>query len=551
MVAREAVTNQIIRLWQDELRRLHQAPFDVGPDVVVVAYMAAAEMGCFLELGWKLPINVLDLFVEHRVETNGRYLPMGNGMLGALALRGRPHIDVGQKESMRSLILDRTTWTLAERKAILDYCESDVDGLVALLEPMAPSVDWPRALFRGRYMSPVARMERSGVPVDQTLYRTFVERWPDIRGRLVEEVDRDYGVYDGISFRLNRFEALLKTSGMSWPRLPSGTLDLKDDTFKEQCRLYPQLSPLHELRQSLSKLRKSDIQIGPDNRARTSLRPFRSITGRNQPSASEFVFGPSKWLRGIIRPEEGYGIAYIDFVSQEIGIAAGLSEDPRLAEAYAEGDLYMAFAKQSGLAPVYATKATHPVIRERCKTVVLGLNYGMGAEGMAHRAGISVAEAREMIQMHKQLYRRFWEYSGAVVDSAMIANRLSTVFGWQRRVKATDKPTSLMNFPMQANGAEMMRIAAIAATEAGIDVCAPIHDAFLVTAPLWRLDDDVRRMCEIMSKAGSSVTGGLPIRTEARVIRYPDRYMDERGISMWNRVVRLVGRPDAVYPLIP
>jgi len=90
---------------------------------------------------------------------------------------------------------------------------------------------------------------------------------------------------------------------------------------------------------------------------------------------------------------------------------------------------------------------------------------------MAYRAGISVAEAQEMIQLHKQLYRRFWEYSGAVVDSAMISNRLSTVFGWQRWVKATDKPTSLMNFPMQANGAEMMRIAAIAATEAGIELC--------------------------------------------------------------------------------
>jgi sugar phosphate isomerase/epimerase len=127
---------------------------------------------------------------------------------------------------------------------------------------------------------------------------------------------------------------------------------------------------------------------------------------------------------------------------------------------------------------------------------------------------------------------------------------LSTVYGWQRWVKATDKPTSLMNFPMQANGAEMMRIAAIAATEAGIEVCGPIHDAFLITAPLERLDD-VRRMCEIMSKAGSCVTGGLPIRTEARVIRYPDRYMDERGISMWNRVVRLVGRPNASYPVVP
>src|SRR3979411_1889802 len=62
MVAREVVTNQVVRLWQDDLRSLTGAPFDLGSDVVVVAYMAAAEMSCFLELGWKLPVNVLDLF---------------------------------------------------------------------------------------------------------------------------------------------------------------------------------------------------------------------------------------------------------------------------------------------------------------------------------------------------------------------------------------------------------------------------------------------------------------------------------------------------------
>jgi DNA polymerase-1 len=34
----------------------------------------------------------------------------------------------------------------------------------------------------------------------------------------------------------------------------------------------------------------------------------------------------------------------------------------------------------------------------------------------------------------------------------------------------------------------MMRLAAIAATEVGIEVCAPVHDAFLIAAPLERLD---------------------------------------------------------------
>ncbi len=91
-----------------------------------------------------------------------------------------------------------------------------------------------------------------------------------------------------------------------------------------------------------------------------------------------------------------------------------------------------------------------------------------------------------------------------------------------------------------------MRIAAIGGTEAGIEVCAPVHDAFLIAAPLSRLDEDVVAMQEIMSKAGRYVTGGLNIRTDADVIRWPDRYMDERGEAMWEKVTGLLDQSSQV-----
>jgi DNA polymerase-1 len=121
----------------------------------------------------------------------------------------------------------------------------------------------------------------------------------------------------------------------------------------------------------------------------------------------------------------------------------------------------------------------------------------------------------------------------------MINNEMSTVFGWRRRVGSDPNPRSLMNFPMQGNGAEMMRIAAIAATEGGIKICAPVHDAFLIEAPMDRLDQDIATMRDL-SKAGCAVTGGLNIRTDAEVIRFPNRYMDERGASMWEKVTGLL-----------
>ena len=91
-----------------------------------------------------------------------------------------------------------------------------------------------------------------------------------------------------------------------------------------------------------------------------------------------------------------------------------------------------------------------------------------------------------------------------------------------------------------------MRIAAIAATERGIEVCAPVHDALLIAAPLDRLDDDMAEMRDIMSKAGRVVTGGLDIRTDAEVVKFPHRYMDERGKRMWDKVITLLDKSSKV-----
>jgi DNA polymerase I len=95
---------------------------------------------------------------------------------------------------------------------------------------------------------------------------------------------------------------------------------------------------------------------------------------------------------------------------------------------------------------------------------------------------------------------------------------------------------------MQANGAEMMRLAACFATESGIEVCAPVHDAFLIAAPLERLDDDIARMCMAMGKASRAVLAGFEIRTDVHRVDYPARYTDDRGAVMWERVLGLIAR---------
>jgi DNA polymerase I len=86
----------------------------------------------------------------------------------------------------------------------------------------------------------------------------------------------------------------------------------------------------------------------------------------------------------------------------------------------------------------------------------------------------------------------------------------------------------------------MLRIACCLTTERGIEVCAPIHDAVLICAPLDRLDADIAATRKAMAEASMLVLAGFELATDVKIIRWPDRYADPRGVEMWNRVCSLV-----------
>jgi DNA polymerase-1 len=545
MVAKELHSGRVIRLWQDQFGP--SPPFSIGPDAVFLAYYASAELGCFRALGWPRPANILDLFTEFRDRTNGLPTPAGASLVGALAYFGLDSIGATEKDEWRNVAIRGGPFTAAERGGLLEYCASDVEALARLLPAMLPRIDLPRALFRGRYMAAAAAIEWNGTPIDTITRAEFLDGWTDIQDDLIAEIDADYGVFEGRTFKYERWAAFLVSNNIPWPTLESGRLDLDDNTFRQMARAYPIVAPMRELRSALSEMRLNDLAVGHDGRNRTLLSAFRARTSRNQPSNTKFIFGPSVWLRSLIAPPPGYGLAYVDWSQQEFGIAAALSGDTAMQAAYASGDPYLAFAKQAGAIPPDGTKATHGPIRELYKQAVLAVQYGMEAEGLAARIGQPVVVARDLLRAHRETYRTFWKWSDAAVDYAMVRSSLHTVFGWHIHVGENPNPRSLRNFPMQANGAEMLRLACILATEQGIEVCAPVHDAAMICAPLGRLDVDVARMRACMAEASRIVLDGFELRTDATVVRYPNRYSDPRGTVMWDRVTKLIAaRPEAV-----
>ncbi len=265
-----------------------------------------------------------------------------------------------------------------------------------------------------------------------------------------------------------------------------------------------------------------------------------SKTGRSQPSTSGFLFGAARWTRSFIRAPEGYAFAYLDYKSQEIAIAAFLSEDEKLADSYSSGDPYIAFAKAAKLVPRDATKQSHPNERAASKAIVLGVQYGMAAEGMAASSGVAVDTCRELLLRHREAYRPFWRFVQDYRDRIAGGLPAYTPLGWriQLGIGSDLNERSNGNWPVQSTGSDILRLAVIFTTRAGVPPCATIHDALAFVVPTVGAEEMLATAKREMERAATAVVGGH-IGVDVTRYDHPYVYRDDSGYDFYERVMRL------------
>lgn len=536
-----------------------EPPFPFDPELdLLVAFSAQAELSIWLACGWSLPRYVLDLSVEFRVATNGALPPFAKrGLLSALRhyrLPGAALNDDLLKEEMHRVCMEgdpfKPGFTAVKQAELLDYCTADVGALASLLPVMSSELDVDRAVgVRGKFVIAIAKIEALGVPIDLAAWRLIKSKWVDVRFQTVYHAQSKYGdvflPFRGSgTFNRRGFGKFLKRRGISWPRLPTGRLALDKDTFSDMVRVYPQLDFMRDARRMMGQNQKPNLTVGDDGRNRTSQWPFSTKTGRNQPNPTEFIFGLPAWMRSLIKPPEGMAVSYIDWSAAEFGIAAAMSGDLAMVEAYESGDPYLYFAIKAGAAPVGATKKTHEAIREIYKVVTLAVSYGMGIDSLAARLGIARIDAADLIQLHRTVFPLYWKWQDRVADTAKLTGAIRTRYGWKMQItQHSSSDRSIRNWPCQAVCGELLRLAVLLAHRRGIQICATVHDAMLIEAPIADIDRAVEITRAAMVQAGEILLGdqSLKLRTTADIIKFPDRFRDKRGVEMWEHVSSILG----------
>jgi DNA polymerase I-like protein with 3'-5' exonuclease and polymerase domains len=208
---------------------------------------------------------------------------------------------------------------------------------------------------------------------------------------------------------------------------------------------------------------------------------------------------------------------YLDYEQQELAIQGYLSGDKKLIEAYKSGDGYLQSAKWLSLVPDYATKDSHPDEREIVKVLFLAQGYGAGPGYVAGQIKCSLLYAKHLLRMFKKLYSTYNDWISKVLRKVAITNKITTNLGWQRYSNGTFKinkegqlksiRNTLLNFPAQGNGSDILRQAIIKLHEAGFVINAPVHDAVLISIPIGNEDKEVKIAQRIMEESAEFVIG--------------------------------------------
>lgn len=479
-------------------------------------------------------------------------------------------VDLFYKNKMRDLIIYTDNFNDSDIKKIKDYNLSDIDEMWSLLKEVSKQVYRPNntlkkseyvkwslnhALFRGRVSAATSHCVFNGYPVNKEKIENLVKNTPLIFNKAVEDIDsQDFGEFKDSLFKPLRDKEKL-TLGFKysknmaswqnaiefskykkeWPKTETGKYKLDRETLEKfypfkydypQGHVFAQMLRFLKLSSALKGFQTTKNgsffdSLGSDSRVRPFLNPYGSQTARFQPKATHMVFLKPAWLRGVVEPEKGKMIAGIDYTSQEILVAAALSKDKAMFDAYVSGDIYLFFGKQMKVIPEDGTKATHKKERDVCKAAVLGIGFGMGAEKLAQTLSevsgknYTTKKAKGFIEGYKKVFPQYELFRQRVKEHYReLKYPLELKCGW-RLYPHNPKPNSFLNFPVQGTASTILRVALIDAIEAGLRVLFPLHDALYCEFDLNDFES-VKKLDEIMKNAAFKVLGdwGKKMRTD-------------------------------------
>ena len=403
--------------------------------------------------------------------------------------------------------VQNTNWGGALLYQQIVYAAIDPILTLELWEKLLPAVTKRRMNrvyeLKRQVMHPIVQMNFTGVPFDSTAHQKLYRRWALDMSRTSDELVALLGTFPSPSAYRKYLEANLTPEELKeWPKTESGKgLSTSEETLLAST--VPMAAPLIQY----TKAKKLCGTYGEGfqqsfihpktGRLHASYRIDGARTGRfscyspnlqNQPNDHEFrsLFTPDK---------KGDVFMVADFSQIEVRVAGEVSGDKVILDAYRNGeDIYLrTMANILGRPYESFTKASPE--RKLGKVLVLGLLYGLGANGMvryAANAGVSITtnESHRYVEMYRErVAPGYYEWQCAQAQNGEQSLISKTVLGKIRKLDPTNTYGPSMNTPIQGSAAEIMSLAMVRvwkeiySQKLSTRIVAMVHDEIVCVGP--------------------------------------------------------------------
>jgi DNA polymerase-1 len=367
-----------------------------------------------------------------------------------------------------------------------EYAAEDADVTLRVHQALRPQLAGEpelEALYRDLEL-PVAevlfRIERNGVLIDAA---TLAQQSDEL-GRKIMALEAEAQQLAGQPFNLNSpkqlAEILFNQQGLPVvKKTPSGGPSTDEEVLEKLAEDYPLPKKILEHR-SFAKLKNTYTDKLPKminqatGRVHTSFAQAVAVTGRLASSDPNLQNIPirtaeGRRIRSAFVAPANHRIVSADYSQIELRIMAHLSDDPRLLEAFAQGeDVHRATAAEVfGLTPIEVSNDQ----RRAAKAINFGLIYGMSAFGLAKQIGVDRTAAAAYMDRYFARYPGVARYMEETRAIARDKGYVETVFGrrlWLPEIRSSNAgrrqgaERAAINAPMQGTAADLIKRAMLA-----------------------------------------------------------------------------------------
>lgn len=308
----------------------------------------------------------------------------------------------------------------------------------------------------------LAEMELSGIKIDLNaitkLGKTIVKELGKLENKIHGLAGKEFNINSPQQMSAILFEHLKITGKLK--KTGKGAISTAAPELEKLSGEHPIIDLILKYRE-LQKLKTTYVEpfptlVNKDGRICTTYNQTGTTTGRLSSEEPNLQNIPVRTDIGqefkkvfIVSP--GYKLVSFDYSQIELRIAAHISKDKKMSEAFKRGeDIHTRTAAE--IFGVEANKVTAGM-RRQAKVLNFGILYGMGVMGFQRASGTDRATAKGFIDRYMREFSGVARYMQEMKDRVRRDGYVTTIFGRRRQL-----PEAFSGMPQLVSQAERMAI---------------------------------------------------------------------------------------------